>query len=303
MAAMALPAGALPAGVAAPMPHLASPATTSSPTGASIPTSRASSRPTSPRSGTFSAAGVRQHLACAGKGPVTIVVVPGLGATASSWSAAAPGLTRITRTCRYDRPGLGASPARPRATQIVDAGLYARELAALLASAHEPGPYLVIGHSFGGLIAQSFARQFPKAVAGLLLAESVDARARGSAYWHEARHAVDMTRSRAAARGTLLQGTGPLLVLSASNPERDHLGGPSYGDSAAAIAAWRASQRAMTRLTDDSLQVVARSGHVLQQDNPAATVAAVGVLAHAVISHVRLTCGGGWSTYHATCRN
>lgn len=302
-AVVAVPASAGPAGAAAPVPS--APTTTRMSTThpwAPVASPGAAWRPTAPRHGIVSAAGVRQQLACAGKGPVTIVVVPGLGATASSWSGVAADLTRISRTCRYDRPGLGASPRRPRAAQIVDAGLYARELGALLLAAHEPGPYVVIGHSFGGLIAQAFTRDFPKAVAGLLLAESVDARASGSPYWHEAGHAVDMRRSRASARGRLLNGTGPLLVLSASNPERDHLGGPSYGQSGAAIASWRASQRAMTRLTTDSVQVTARSGHVLQQDNPAATVAAVRTLVQAVVSGTPLTCAGSWARYRATCR-
>jgi len=249
------------------------------------------------------AAGVRQQLDCRGSGPVTLLVITGLAGPASTWSIVAAGLRRIARTCFYDRPGIGKSPPRAKTTQVVDAGLYARELSALLRAAGEPGPYVVLGHSFGGLVARAFTFRHMSAVRGVLLAEGVDPGDQTTGrYWHEAGHAVDMALSRAAAGGGPNLGHRPLLVLSASHPEEDHLGGPTYGQPAWMIDQWIAEQRADVQLSSNSIQVIATSGHVLQQDAPKAVVEAARLLVHAVAHGDQLACSRVWSSVAATCR-
>ena len=110
-------------------------------------------------------------------------------------------------------------------SKIVDAGLYSRELTALLMAAGERGPFVVVGHSFGGLIARAFLRDNPGRVRGLLLAESVTPNDPTSGpFWSEAGHRVDMAASSAATGGGPPLGRLHLLVLSASDPEGDHLG-------------------------------------------------------------------------------
>jgi pimeloyl-ACP methyl ester carboxylesterase len=231
------------------------------------------------------------------------VVIPGLGASAASWAGVRPSLERITRTCVYDRPGLGHSPARPDASLTVDAGLHARELAALLSAAGERGPFVVVGHSYGGLIARAFVRSYRSHVRALLLAESVTpGDPTLGPYWQEAGHRVDMARSSAATGGGPRLGSLPLLVMSASNPEGDHLHGPTYGQPDWMVALWRKEQGADRSLSSDAIQVTARSGHVLQQDDPAAVVAAVRTLVTAVESGRHLACGKTWAAVHATCR-
>jgi len=256
-----------------------------------------------PLEGVFSAAGVRQWLHCRGTGPLTVVVITGLGAPASSWARVRPSLERITRTCVYDRPGLGNSPARPDAAQLVDAGLHAHELAALLAAAGERGPFVLVGHSYGGLIARAFVHDYRAQVRGLLLAESVtpDDPTLGR-YWTEARHSVDMAASSAATGGGPKLGSLPLLVLSASNPEGDHLGGPTYGQPDWMVILWRTQQRRDLALSSDAIQVIARSGHVLQQDDPPAVIEAVRELVAAVRSGHHLACSTAWAGVHASCR-
>jgi pimeloyl-ACP methyl ester carboxylesterase len=166
------------------------------------PSVAAVGRPTTKNVRVVTAAGVKQHIDCQGSGPVTLVVVTGLGSPASSWSSVASGFRSITRTCFYDRPGLGASPKRPKKTQVVDAGVYARELAALLKAAGESGPYVVLGHSFGGLVARAFVRTNLSAIRGVFLAESVDPADKSTgAYWREAGHSVNMRVSQAATGG------------------------------------------------------------------------------------------------------
>jgi len=268
------------------------------------PALASSSRPRGVDIRVIEAAGVEQWLHCRGSGPVTVVVISGLHSSVSDWSRVSWPLAKITRTCFYDRPGLGHSPARPDPNQILNAGLYADELTALLKAAHEPGPYVVIGHSFGGLVARAFVRKHLGSVSGVLLAESVDPGDKTlGKYWSEAGHQIDMVASTRAAGDGPRIGSRPLLVLSASRPDEDHLKGPLYGLPEWMIQQWRDEQHEDVHLSRNSMQVIARSGHVLQQDNPQAVIAAVRTLVVAVERHSWLTCSYDWSRVHAVCRD
>jgi pimeloyl-ACP methyl ester carboxylesterase len=235
----------------------------------------------------LSAGGVRQWIECAGSGSPTIVVIPGLHATHTMWSRVLPAFATTTRTCIYDRPGLGPSPARsPHRT--VDAGLNARELMALLVAAHVTGPLVVVGHSYGGLIARAFVARYRSRVAGLVLIEGVAPYDRLSHYWHEGGDRVDTWTSSAAATPMHL-GSIPLVVMSAQDPDRSYWGAPAYGGSAADIADWRAHQRAAARLsTQSTFVIVRRSAHVIEHDRPDAVIAGVRLLVRAIRSHTRL---------------
>ena len=283
------------------------PGRSSQPTTAPTPAPARASPATSRRNATLSAVvssyGVRQWLHCAGPGPLTLVVVPGLGATAADWAAVLPQLQTLVRTCVYDRPGLGLSPPRPDAGRTVDGGLLAHELWSLLQTAGERGPYLLLGHSFGGLVARAFVADHRPAVRGVLLAESVTPYDPTTGqFWVEAGHRVDMQLSSTATRGGPHLGSVPLLVLSASRPDEDHLGGPTYGQPRWMTDLWVRQQGQDLQLSSDAIQVIARSGHVLQQDDPPAVVAAVRALVTAVRTGRRLDCRGSWAALHSTCR-
>ena len=160
----------------------------------------------------MAAGGVRQWLSCAGAGQLTLLVVPGLGASASAWSVVLPALRRSVRTCIYDRPGLGQSPAPPDAAATVDAGELGMQLWAALRAIGEHGPYLVLGHSFGGLVARALVAAHRPSIAGVLLVESVTPDDPTlPRYWREAGHLVDLVASSAATMAPL-----PLLT---SNPD------------------------------------------------------------------------------------
>ena len=234
-----------------------------------------------------SAAGVRQWIECAGSGPVTVVVIPGLHATHTMWSKVLTSFARTTRTCIYDRPGLGPSPARsPHRT--VDAGLHARELMALLTARHITGPLVVVGHSYGGLIARAFVARYPSRVAGLMLIEGVAPYDRISHYWHEGGDRVDTWRSSAAAQPMHL-GSKPLVVEAAQDPDRSYWGGPAYGGSASDIADWRAHQKAAAKLSTNSTFVIVRhSAHVIEHDRPDAVIAGLRLLVRAAERHTRI---------------
>lgn len=119
--------------------------------------------------------GHRLHLQCTGTGSPTVVLEPGLGATSSDMSWIAPVVAQQTRVCVYDRAGRGWSDP---VNDTQDADRVATDLRTLLAEAQVEGPYVLAGHSFGGLYVRDFAAQFPDQVAGLVLLDSASLRNR-----------------------------------------------------------------------------------------------------------------------------
>ena len=113
--------------------------------------------------------GHRLHLSCTGSGSPTVVLEPGAGMTSSTTGWITPAVARDTRICVYDRAGLGWSD---RADTIQDAAQIATDLHTLLMRANEPGPYVLAGHSFGGLYALTYAAQYSAEVAGMVLIDS-----------------------------------------------------------------------------------------------------------------------------------
>jgi pimeloyl-ACP methyl ester carboxylesterase len=117
----------------------------------------------------FDVGGHRLHLSCTGSGSPTVVLEPGAGMVSAQLGLVTPTVARETRVCVYDRAGRGWSEpteTRQDATQI------ATDLHTLLERAHVPGPYVLAGHSFGGLYVLTFAARYPDEVAGMVLIDS-----------------------------------------------------------------------------------------------------------------------------------
>lgn len=110
----------------------------------------------------------RLHLLDTGHGTPAVVFDAALGGSFLSWSLIQPHVSRLTRTCSYDRAGFGWSDPGPMPRT---AGRVADELHALLHAAGVPPPYLLVGHSFGGLVVRIFAARHRDEVAGLVLLE------------------------------------------------------------------------------------------------------------------------------------
>jgi len=111
----------------------------------------------------------RLHIHCTGSGSPTVVLQPGAGNFSSDMGWIAPAVAARTRVCVYDRPGRGWSDA----TDVPqDASQVAVDLHTLLHRAHVPGPYVLAGHSFGGLYVLTYAARYPGDVAGMVLIDS-----------------------------------------------------------------------------------------------------------------------------------
>jgi pimeloyl-ACP methyl ester carboxylesterase len=113
--------------------------------------------------------GHKMHINCQGEGSPTVVFESGAGSTSLSWSLVQPEVAKFTRTCAYDRAGLGWSEPGPRPRTIMRA---AQELHAVLESAGVKPPYLLVAHSLGGAIAMDFASRHPDDVAGFVFVDA-----------------------------------------------------------------------------------------------------------------------------------
>ena len=116
--------------------------------------------------------GYKLHIYCLGKnveGSPTIILEQGLGGTSAAWARVQPEIAKSTRVCAYDRAGMGWSEpgGAPRDGQHI-----AAELHNLLHNAEIPGPYVLVGWSFGGLYVRTYAGKYPTEVSGIVLLDS-----------------------------------------------------------------------------------------------------------------------------------
>ena len=162
-------------------------------------------------------------LHCVGRGNPAVVLVAGLKSDTGSWRDVQPQLGRITRTCSYERAGDGNSAAPPGGVSSGRTEL--ADLAALLDRAHIAPPWVLVGHSYGGLLARLFAQSHPDQTTGVVL---VDARGRNQtrrllALWPESEEpaqrreqATPVSRAPGAA---WLRRAGPSERLCAAEPD------------------------------------------------------------------------------------
>ncbi len=109
------------------------------------------------------------HLRCTGNGTPIVLLQPGAGEFSSNMGWIAPAVAKSTRVCVYDRAGRGWSEP---ADAPQDGAALATDLHTLLARAHVTGPYVLAGHSFGGLYTLTFASRYPDEVVGMVLLDS-----------------------------------------------------------------------------------------------------------------------------------
>lgn len=277
-----------------------------------------------PQSGDFAGlvdigGGREMFLECRGAGSPTVILVSGYRNDADIWDSVAidpatghtavlPGVAGFTRVCAYDRPGTvldGEHVSRsdpmpmPRTAQDVVADLHQ-----LLQVAGVPDPYILAGHSFGGLFSRLYASTYPEEVAGLVMVDALPETIPThltTAEWHDYRNAIQLvpevlegysdletldvdasfTQMRDAAAATPYQDK-PLVVITRTEP----FGIPeaSLGFSPDTLeTAWLAAQMDLIALTPDAHHLVAdQSAHYVQITQPDVVIAAIRSVVDAV---------------------
>lgn len=116
--------------------------------------------------------GYQLHINCSGratKATPTVVLLHGLGGFSFDWALVQPKVARFAHICAYDRTGQAWSDPGPKPRGPLKT---ANELHALLVNAGIKPPYVLVGHSWGGIIARVYASQYPNDVAGMVLVDS-----------------------------------------------------------------------------------------------------------------------------------
>ena len=115
--------------------------------------------------------GYRLHLKVMGEATSapTVILEAGMVSFSSNWAWVQPELAKVTRVVALDRAGLGWSDPGPKPR---DAGQSARELHSALAKLSIPAPYVLAGHSYGGLAIRAFAALYPDEIAGMVLVDA-----------------------------------------------------------------------------------------------------------------------------------
>jgi pimeloyl-ACP methyl ester carboxylesterase len=113
--------------------------------------------------------GHRLHMNCTGKGSPTVVVENGLGDFSFDWILVQSRVSRFTRICTYDRAGYAWSDSGPKPRTFSQLNL---ELRDALSRLGEPGPFVLVGHSYGGPVVRNFATTYPHEVAGMVLVDA-----------------------------------------------------------------------------------------------------------------------------------
>ena len=142
--------------------------------------------------------GYRLNILCTGIGTPAVILDSGLGEPALSWIGVQTGVERSTRVCSYDRAGYGHSDPGPHPRSSLQ---IATELHALLEKSKTPGPYVLVGHSFGGYNVRVYAGLYRDEVAGVVLVDSS----------HEDQGRFEPASARDQARG--LQTLAPFVPL------------------------------------------------------------------------------------------
>lgn len=222
----------------------------------------------------------------AGFGAPTVIFEAGLGDTSETWAQIQPSVAQLTQTISYDRAGLGQSESAPKPRTCQD---MVDDLSALLKNAQISPPYILVGHSFGGMLVRLFASQRSKDVTGMVLVDgthedrtagfekvlSDELIARNRAYLLDpSRNSefIDHIPSEQQVRNARKQFDFPLVVLTRGLLDEPDAVWPSAdlqrveGDL----------QRDFLKLSPNSSLVMAdQSGHYIQHDQPELVIDAI----------------------------
>lgn len=198
--------------------------------------------------------GYRLHLDCTGTGSPTVVLLNGLGEQSPLWAAVQPAVAATSRVCAYDRAGQGWSDDSPNAA---DATTAAEDLHRLLTAAGETGPFVLAGHSSGGIHALSYAHEYANEVSGVVLLDSSSPQQAELVPSFTGEYQV-MRRALAVAPTLFRFGVGAALEATTAAP-------PLPGNAGAQVSAFTNSPRgwANTRAEQAALPLAFRQAQAL----------------------------------------
>jgi pimeloyl-ACP methyl ester carboxylesterase len=263
--------------------------------------------------------GRRLWLECRGEGSPTVILEAGYRSPANVWTddlvqsddprtMVLEGVAGFTRVCAYERPGAAGvihgelQPSRsdpvpmPRTAESVVADLHA-----LLQAAGVPGPYVLVGHSLGGLFVRLYAATYPDQVVGLVLVDAWSERLKDELtpeQWktyvrfnsilppqmagYPEYETVDFAAASATMRAAHPLGPIPLVVIAHGQPfglQAEDLGFPPE----ALEKAWRAAQEGLASLSPRGrFEVAEESAHYVQLQQPDLVIAAIRQVVEAV---------------------
>ena len=250
--------------------------------------------------------GRKMYLECRGTGSPTVFIVPGGRASADEWIKDSPvfaDVAKFTRVCAYDRPGTPLPDDRPSRSDPVPMPITVADsvadLHALVGSAKIDTPFVIVGHSYGGLIVRLYAMTYPQDVDGMVLVDALSEGLRAAEtpdewVWQKKILDGDLTETlkiypdieRADADASFDQMLAapplqpmPLVVLSADRPWgplvpgmiADGLLAPDTPPDVGYITdrAQKVAQANLAALVPGSKHVTKTdSGHVIHHDNP-----------------------------------
>ncbi len=222
--------------------------------------------------------GHRLNIRCSGQGTPSVVVGSGLASGNHDWGPVEERVSEYTQVCSYDRVGLGESGS---AAGVPTAQTASDELHSLLAGAGITGPVVMVGHSYGGLVAQLYAAQHPDNTAGLVLVDSLqkDNLVRSDEILGEQAMALFMQGMQNNPEGVDLAasfdqaamindlGDLPLTVITAGRPDLPPFINAAVSEQLA--DSWLQSQQDLVRLSSAGSHIVAEeSGHCIQCEQP-----------------------------------
>ena len=257
------------------------------------------------------------YFECHGTGSPTVVLISGTRGAHDDWtdlidpknpagapkpgeSAVFPQVSKFTRVCAYDRPGTtrndntvtDSTPVlQPTTGQQGVADLHA-----LLTAAKEPGPYVLVGHSWGGLIARLFASTYPGEVAGLVLVDPASEFLKTSLTLEQWATYIKATKKLIESNGLeapdhertlgLLHGSPrvraiPVVVLTSDKRFDFGAGGPETWP------AWRTAHDRLAKLLNAKHVSDTNSGHAIQMEQPQLVIDSIREIVDAVRKSAR----------------
>lgn len=259
--------------------------------------------------------GYSRHLHCTGKGNPTVVLDAGFGNTLDTWQIVQSAIEDLTRACSYDRLNKRVYDHLPPHRTSKD---FVQELHTLLEKADIVGPYVLVGHSLGGINMQLYAGTYPREVAGMVLVDSahpdqlrrdrqviprrldkVDALQEGPNPEN-----LDFPASLAQARTVHSLGYLPLIVLTAARSEYPSEWHLTRAQERGLDRIWDRLQTDLAHLSSNSVHVLAKnSSHFIQYNQPEIVEEAIREVVRAAhsASHHLPSCGKAFEGLGGDC--